>query len=66
MFATSLSDLMDKIGYSNRISFNKLYLKPLITANLVKLTIPDTPTSPKQEYVITDLGRHLLGGFRLS
>jgi ATP-dependent DNA helicase RecG len=64
--ASALSSLMYKINYSNRITFNKLYLKPLINNNLIKLTIPDTPTSPKQQYLITDLGKHLIGGYKLS
>lgn len=64
--ASPLSALMYKIGYSNRATFNKLYLKPLINNNLIKLTIPDVPNSPNQQYLITELGKHLLGGYKLS
>ena len=63
---SSLASLMYKIGYSNRVTFNKLYLRPLISNELIALTLPDTPTSPNQKYIITEKGRLLLGGYKLS
>ena len=61
--AIPLAQLMESIGYNNRQKFRELYLLPLIADDLVTYTIPDKPTSEKQQYVITEKGRRFLGGF---
>ena len=60
-----LAQLMESIGYNNRQKFRELYLLPLIEDGLVAYTIPDKPTSEKQQYVMTEKGRRFLGGFNI-
>ncbi|MGV8147175.1 MAG: Fic family protein [Alkaliphilus sp.] len=44
------SEMQKFMKLSNREHFRKIILKPLINGELLKLTIPDKPTSPKQKY----------------
>lgn len=37
---------------------------PLIAKELVEMTLPKKPTSPKQEYRITDKGRAVLNAMK--
>ena len=39
------------LGISNRSYFNEKYLKPLLKAGKLKMTIPDKPTSRYQKYI---------------
>jgi len=53
------TELQSILGLLDREHFRKSYLQPAIDAGLVALTIPDKPTSSKQRYVLTDLGKQL-------
>ena len=44
------SELMKKLGMKSRISFRKNYLRPAIENGLIKMTIPNKPTSKNQMY----------------
>ncbi|MGI5897832.1 MAG: Fic family protein [Candidatus Dojkabacteria bacterium] len=44
------SEMMSKLGLKSRISFRENYLKPALENGLVKMTIPDKPTSKNQMY----------------
>jgi ATP-dependent DNA helicase RecG len=44
------SEMQEFMKLSNREHFRKNILNPLIKGGLLKLTIPDKPTSPKQKY----------------
>lgn len=46
----SRNEIQKYIGIKNREYFRKQYLNPLIKKELLKLTIPDKPNSPKQKY----------------
>ena len=59
---TSISELMDVAGRTNRTKFRNSVLKPLMQAGLIKMTIPDRPRSSNQKYRITERGRALLAG----
>lgn len=63
--AVSLSDLAAKLGYSNRDKFKEMYIAPLMKDGLLAYTIPDKPTSSRQQYIITEKGRLFLGGFQI-
>jgi len=53
-------ELMDGLGLYNKTgNFNK-YIKPLINAGIIEMTIPDKPTSQLQQYCLTEKGRKLL------
>lgn len=54
------SELQEKLNLSDREYFRKNYLKPAIEEGLVALTIPDKPTSIKQQYYLTEKGEQLL------
>lgn len=53
------SELQSKLGLSDREHFRKAYLQPAIDSGLVALTIPDKPTSSKQRYLLTRIGRKI-------
>ena len=59
---TSISELMDVTGRTNRTKFRNSVLKPLMQAGLIEMTVPDRPRSSNQKYRITERGRALLAG----
>ncbi len=52
--AISLTDLMALLKQTNRTRFRRSTINPLIEAGLISMTIPDKPTSSKQEYKATE------------
>jgi ATP-dependent DNA helicase RecG len=53
-------ELQERIGLADRKHFRTDYLRPALNAGLIKMTIPDKPTSSKQKYRITEKGKALL------
>ena len=53
-------DLQNRLGLSDREYFRKNYLNPAIKEGLVALTIPNKPTSSKQQYFLTEKGKEAL------
>ena len=53
-------EIQEKLGLKNRDYFRKNYLNPAIEQGFVALTIPDKPTSSKQQYYLTDKGKEFL------
>ena len=53
-------EIQEKLGLKNRDYFRKNYLNPAIEEGLVALTIPDKPTSSKQQYFLTEKGKEVL------
>jgi len=56
----AIGDLMKIADRSDRTKFRNQVLKPLIDAGWVEMTIPHKPTSSKQKYRLTDIGKQLL------
>ncbi|SFS79226.1 AlbA family DNA-binding domain-containing protein [Lutibacter maritimus] len=56
----TLEDLMRRMEYSKRQTFRENYLLPLQEVGFVNMTIPDTPSSPKQKYILTEKGKQFL------
>lgn len=54
------SNLMEGVKMSHRETFKENYLAPLLDDDLLKMTIPDKPTSPKQKYQTTSKGKKVL------
>lgn len=50
--AKSTSEIMNFLKLKHREHFRANILKPLIEKNLLILTIPDKPNSPKQKYIV--------------
>ena len=53
-------EIQDKLNLKNRDYFRKNYLVPAIEQGLVALTLPDKPTSSKQQYYLTEKGKEIL------
>lgn len=51
--------LQGATGLKQRANFVALHLNPLIAGRILRRTIPDKPTSPKQQYVLTEIGLRL-------
>ncbi len=49
--AHSKAEIMAYLGYKDKQNFTKKYLKPMIEAGQLKMTMPDKPNSSKQKYV---------------
>ena len=45
------------VGHSNRTGHFKRWLKSLLAGGFLEMTVPDRPTSPVQQYRLTDKGR---------
>ncbi len=55
-----ITDLMSAAGRTDRTKFRNQVLRPMLSGDLIERTIPDKPTSSKQKYRITELGRRFL------
>ena len=55
----SLVELMRIAGYTQRPHFKAAHMEPLITGKILRMTVPDKPTSSKQRYVLTPAGLEL-------
>ncbi|WP_077369837.1 Fic family protein [Anaerosalibacter sp. Marseille-P3206] len=44
------NEMQEFMNFKNRDHFRKSILNPLIKGGLLKLTVPNKPTSPKQKY----------------
>jgi len=58
----ALEQLMLWLHYSNKNSFRKNYLQPLLNEGFIKMTKPDAIKAPDQKYVITEKGKQFLNG----
>ena len=58
--ARTKNELLTHIGLTNQTKNVRDYLEPLIECELLARTIPDSPTSRNQRYVITEKGKKLL------
>jgi ATP-dependent DNA helicase RecG len=47
----SREEMQDFMGVTNREYFRKAYLKPLMEAGQIRMTLPDKPKSHNQKYV---------------
>lgn len=56
----TLEDLMGRMNYSKRQTFRENYLLPLQEVGFVNMTLPETPSSPNQKYILTEKGKQYL------
>lgn len=52
----TLQELLDATGYKQRPHFKAQHLEPLLKGGVLRMTVPDKPTSSKQQYVLTEVG----------
>ena len=63
------AELLDKLNLKSRETFRKNYLNPALEMNLIRMTVPDKPTSRNQRYIKNNfktLNTVLCGVFLLS
>ena len=56
----SLAEVAVTLNWKHRTKFRKKFIHPLLAEKLIKMTIPDKPQSPNQQYVITGDGKEIL------
>ena len=52
----SIAEFMEVLGWRDRTKFRNRFIRPLIDAGCLVMTIPDKPRSSKQRYIITEKG----------
>jgi ATP-dependent DNA helicase RecG len=55
----SITELAGRTGYKQRAFFKRQHLEPLLAGGILRMTVPDKPTSPMQRYMLTDAGVRL-------
>ena len=55
--AKTATELMATLGLSHRPTFRNNYIRPAISAGLVEMTRPESPTAKNQQYRLTASGR---------
>lgn len=56
---STIKEIIGFINCSDSVEFRRKILNPLITFGYVVMTNPDKPTSSKQQYTLTELGKML-------
>jgi ATP-dependent DNA helicase RecG len=52
----SATELLNHVGLKQRAFFKRQHLEPLLAGGILRMTVPDKPTSPSQRYVVTEAG----------
>lgn len=52
----TLNELLGMTGYKQRPFFKAHHLEPLLAGGVLRMTVPDKPTSSRQQYVLTEAG----------
>ena len=55
----SLAEIARHLGLSDRYKMKKKYIDPLL-GRYLEMTLPETPNSPAQRYVMTGVGRAMV------
>ena len=55
----SMAEMQQHVGAGSRGYFKANHLAPLLVHGLMAMTIPDKPTSSKQQYIVTKEGLDL-------
>lgn len=58
--AMNREELQQAMGLVDRKSFRRAYLKPALIAQLIAMTLPDKPSSSRQQYILTQYGHHFI------
>ncbi len=55
----SITELLSHVGLKQRAFFKRQHLDALLAGGILRMTVPDKPTSPAQRYVLTEAGIQL-------
>ena len=58
----STPELMKLLNIKHRPTFMSNYIRPAINLELIKMTIPETPKTKKQRYILTEKGKKYITG----
>jgi ATP-dependent DNA helicase RecG len=58
--ARTIQVMMDFLEWKDRTKFRNKYIKPLLELEVIAMTLPNKPSSPNQEYYLTQIGKDLL------
>lgn len=58
----SRQEMMNSLDLKDRKHFSDSYLQPALNAELIEMTLPDKPSSSKQQYRLTEKGRAVTTG----
>lgn len=47
----NIFEIMHFVGYKNRTRFRRDYIKPMVERGILRMTIPDKPSSKNQKYI---------------
>jgi len=56
----SIQNIMELAQWKNRTKFRNKFINLFLEKELLSMTIPNKPNSPKQQYYLTDKGRSFL------
>lgn len=56
-----MSEMLHFLDRTDRTKFRKRYIYPMIQEDLLELTIPNKPQSSNQRYLVTEMGKKLIG-----
>lgn len=56
----TIQEMLQYMHWQDRTKFRRRFIFPLLKMKLLRMTLPNKPSSPKQQYVITDDGVNLL------
>ena len=60
----SIAELMEALDWRDRTKFRNRFIRPLLDAGWLAMTVPEKPRSSKQRYVITEKGTQILQAFQ--
>ena len=54
----AIQEVMDVLNWSSRTKFRNKFINPLLETSLISMTIPEKPSSSKQQYYTTEKGKN--------
>ena len=60
LYENTLTQIIASLNFSDRTKFKRKYINPLISEELLAMTVPDKPNSRFQKYYTTEKGKSLL------
>lgn len=58
LYENTLTQIIASLNFSDRTKFKRKYINPLISEELLAMTVPDKPNSRFQKYYTTEKENH--------